>query len=390
MDKDRSSNRVEDERSQHGHLTEMPASTGKAPMRSPIVIGTSKGHPPRKIPINVPPPAVTAPLSQPRIVPVTVPTTQQVNVALFPPKPIIAVFGGTGNQGKSVVRALLNDGRYDVRIMSRNPSTKKCCAKFESMGATIVQGSMHHPEDVRRFLHGVYGVFFVTDFWDPESMGREDVVTKEVSRIAKESGVKHFVWSTTPNISWISKGRYHAPHFANKTKIDRFVKKLGFPSWTFVMPAFYYQNFTSYFAPTNENGILTWKIPLSEDKFLPAADIHDLGPTVLQIFNYPKMYHAKKIPIAGDNLHPQDYIVKLGLVAKLPVKVVLISPEEFAKLPIHGAKEIGEMFSYVRDYSYYGNKYDWHFGREVNPNMKTWEQYLRLEFQKSDEPTSPQ
>jgi len=269
-----------------------------------------------------------------------------------------------------------------VRILTRNSSGKRA-QKFGTRGVEVFMGNMHNPADVRRFLTGAYGCFGVTNFWDPESMGKEEFLGKQMAQIAKEVGVRHFVWSTLPNVNEISGGRYDVPHFTDKAKVNRFVQQLGFQYSTFVMPAFYYQNFGTFFAPKRDRDILTWTLPLDEDKFITAVDIRDMGMTVLQIFNNPQMYNYKEIAVAGEHLHPQDYIIKWALVTRQPAKVVLITPEEHAKTSQQAAKEMGQMFGYFRDHTYYGGKYDWTLGRQINPAMKTWEQYLRSEMQRA-------
>lgn len=302
-------------------------------------------------------------------------------------KPIIAIFGGTGAQGGSVVKSLLNDGRFSLRILTRNLNSKKAI-KFSKRGVKVFQGNMWNQDDLKKFLNGAYGCFVVTNFWDKECMGKEELLGKQIARIAREVGVRHFVWSTLPNVQKISHGKYNVPHFSDKARVNKYIKQLGFQYWTFVLPAFYYQNFTSIFAPKREDGVLTWRLPLNEESFITAVDIRDLGPAVLQIFNDPKSYHTKKIPLAGDNDHPQNYIIKLSLMTRQPAKVVLISPEGFGKAEKEYSKELSDMFSYFRDYSYYGGKYDWTLGKQLFPSIRTWEQYLKREMQKTQQEPS--
>jgi uncharacterized protein YbjT (DUF2867 family) len=51
-------------------------------------------------------------------------------------KPIIAVIGVTGAQGGAVARALIQNGKFAVRGMTRNPDTDK--AKAVAVSITIL------------------------------------------------------------------------------------------------------------------------------------------------------------------------------------------------------------------------------------------------------------
>jgi len=290
------------------------------------------------------------------------------------------VFGGTGKQGGSVAKALLRDGRWNVRVLTRNLQSKKAL-KLSTMFANFeaVQGNMHNVQDLRRFLTGCYGCFAVTNYWDPESMNKEEMLGKQIVQVAKECGVRHFIWSTLPNVQKVTGGKYTVPHFTDKAKVNNYVRQAGFETWSFVVAGFYYQNFAEFFPPRKEGNQLVWTLPMPENSFLTAVDVRDVGPVVLQQFINPQFFHNKKISVAGDNMHPQDYIIKFALITKNPAKVELILPEEYAKSGKPGAEELAEMFKYFCEYSFFGN-YDWTLGRQIYPAMKTWDQFVRSEW----------
>jgi uncharacterized protein YbjT (DUF2867 family) len=142
-------------------------------------------------------------------------------------KPLIVVFGGTGMQGKSVIKSLLLDGRWSLRTLARTPSSKEA-VKLSQKGVEVFAGNMHNDDDLRRVLKGAYGVFAVTNFWDPQTMGRETELGCKMARIARESGVRHYIWSTLPNVERITKGRFLVPHFTGKARVNPYIKGLGF------------------------------------------------------------------------------------------------------------------------------------------------------------------
>lgn len=46
----------------------------------------------------------------------------------------------------------------------------------------------------------------VTNFWDPESMGKETEQGRKLVDAAKKEGVDHFVYSSLPNCQKLSRG----------------------------------------------------------------------------------------------------------------------------------------------------------------------------------------
>jgi uncharacterized protein YbjT (DUF2867 family) len=141
-------------------------------------------------------------------------------------KKLIAVVGATGLQGGAVVRALQTSKQAKVRALTRNP------AKHSELADEVVQADLNRPETLTSAFEGAHGVFFVTNFWEE---GTDEVKQATAAvRAAKDAGVKHFIWSTLPDVEAISGGKFHVPHFTGKAKIDLIVKEAGFPKHTFV------------------------------------------------------------------------------------------------------------------------------------------------------------
>ena len=149
-------------------------------------------------------------------------------------KKLIAVIGATGQQGGGVVRALQASGQFKVRALTRNPG------KHRELADEVVEADLDRPETLKAAFEGAHGVFLVTNFRE-EGTDELKQATAAV-RAAKDAGVKHFIWSTLPDVEAISGGKFHVPHFTGKAKIDRIVKEAGFANHTFVIAPFYYQN----------------------------------------------------------------------------------------------------------------------------------------------------
>jgi len=294
-------------------------------------------------------------------------------------RPLIVVFGGTGKQGKSVIRYLLRNGKWRLRTLTRDPSSKKA-SKLRAWGIEVFEGNQHDASDLKRLLNGAYGVFALTNYWDPQTMGKEEALGKLMADVAFESGVKHYIWSTLPNVEKITQGKHKLPHFTDKAKVNKYIKSKGFEFYNFVLPAFYYQNFASFFSPNKVQDTLVWQIPLAEDKIITAFDVNDIGGVVSELFNNGIPNNKKKICLSGDQAHPQDYVIKFGLVTNRHSKVELVDPDYYLKTSNNPfAKEIVDMCKYFSEYPYF-NKLNWNSGKQIFPQMKTWEEYLKSEL----------
>ena len=158
-------------------------------------------------------------------------------------KKLIAVIGATGQQGGGVVRALQASGQFKVRALSRNPG------KHHELAGEVVEADLNRPGTLKAAFEQAHGVFLVTD-WEN---GTDEIKQATAAvRAAKDAGVKHFVWSTLPNVEAISRGKFDVPHFTGKAKIDQIVKEAGFPHHTFVIAPFYYQNLVARLAPQKQ------------------------------------------------------------------------------------------------------------------------------------------
>src|SRR5258707_8582586 len=156
-------------------------------------------------------------------------------------KKLIAVIGATGQQGGGVVRALQANGQFKVRALTRNPD------KHRELAEEVVEADLGRPETLKAAFSGAHGVFLVTNFQEAGS-GELKQATAAI-RAAKDAGVKHFIWSTLPDVEAISGGKFDVPHFTGKAKVDRVVKDGGVENYTFVIAPFYYQNLSGSFAP---------------------------------------------------------------------------------------------------------------------------------------------
>ena len=263
-------------------------------------------------------------------------------------KKLIAVIGATGQQGGGVVRALQAGGQFKVRALSRNPG------KHRELADQVVEADLDRPETLKAAFEGAHGVFLVTNFWE-EGTDELKQATAAV-RTAKDAGVKHFVWSTLPNVEAISGGKFDVPHFTGKAKVDSVVKEAGFANYTFVIAPFYYGNLIGALAPQKQaDGSVGWALPLDPDvRCLHMGDIRELGSIVAGAFAHPdEAGNGEYLPLVGDFLSFNEIVDTLNRQGhKFSFKQV---PKEVFATLFPGAAEIAEMFSYFQAHTYLGS-----------------------------------
>ncbi len=263
-------------------------------------------------------------------------------------KKLVAVIGATGQQGGGVVRALQASGQFKVRALSRNPG------KHRELADEVVEADLNRPETLNAAFEGAHGVFLVTT----SSLEGTDEFAQGTAavRAAKAEGVKHFIWSTLPDVKAISGGKFHVPHFTSKAKVDSIVKDAGFANHTFAIAPFFYQNLVGAMAPQQQaDGSMGWALPLDPSvRCIHMGDIRELGNIVAGAFADPDQAgHGEYLPLVGDFMSFNEIVDVLNRQGH-NFSFTQVPADVFATL-FPGAAEIAAMFSYFQAHTYLGS-----------------------------------
>jgi NmrA-like family len=203
---------------------------------------------------------------------------------------------------------------------------------------------------------GAYGVFLVTNFWETGTDERKQATA--AVRAAKNAAVKHFIWSTLPDVEAISGGKFDVPHFTGKAKIDRIVKEAGFVHHTFVVAPFFYQNLMGAVAPQKQpDGTFAWALAIDPTmRAIHMGDITELGNIVVGAFAHPdEAGNGEYLPLVGDLMSFNEIVDTLNRQGhKLSFKQV---PKDVFAAFFPGAAEVAEMFSYFQAHTYLGSSW---------------------------------
>jgi uncharacterized protein YbjT (DUF2867 family) len=298
-------------------------------------------------------------------------------------QPLIAVYGATSKQGRSVAVTLLESRRFRVRAVTRNRDSEGA-RSLERLGAeiaTVPAGLGHYKELVTAFA-GADGVFLMTPPVNPQD-DVELALGKQLADAAIEAGARHIVFSTLENVAKLTGGRKHAPHFTNKALVADYIR--GLPvSHSFVMLAFFYTNLLEYYVPRVEGSKLLMPIYLPEDFRAPFVDpVTATGPAVLELFSEPALYNGRTLPLVGDIISPREMVDTFKRVTGIEAEYrnaysregLLHYFPDFAANELLVEELIG-MVEYSVEYGYFAKDRDLDWSRRLNTASLTWEGLL--------------
>lgn len=274
---------------------------------------------------------------------------------------IIVVVGATGQQGGGVARAILDDPekRFAVRALTRRPDSDAAKA-LAAAGAEVVAADLDDEASVRAALEGAYGGFFVTAFWEYNSVEREQAHARALANGAAAAGLKHVIWSTLPDTrehiapdddrAPTLAGGYKVPHFDSKGEADAFFAEAGVPT-TYLSTTFYFDSFIDYFPPSrDDDGVLALRLPMGDAK-LPGIAAEDIGRTAFAIFaRGPEEFAGQTVSISGENLTGEEYAAAFSKVLGEAVEYRPLSLDEVRAQPTPGSDDFANMFFFYAEH----------------------------------------
>ncbi|KAL1749313.1 hypothetical protein HDZ31DRAFT_79143 [Schizophyllum fasciatum] len=139
---------------------------------------------------------------------------------------IATVFGASGLQGHSVVRALLKDGTFKPRAVTRDASSASAKTLADE-GCEVVQADTSDEDAVKAAVTGAETVFAVTI---PFASVPEVVQGANIIDASKEAGVRFLVFSTLPSANKLSGGKYcNVSMCEEKAQVQEYLDASGLP-----------------------------------------------------------------------------------------------------------------------------------------------------------------
>lgn len=297
---------------------------------------------------------------------------------------IITVLGATGVQGGSVARALLADGGFAVRAVTREAGAAKA---LTDLGAEIVVADLYDRDSLRKAFDGAYGIYMVTPFFNHLSPEKELEEVGNLIAAATATGPRHVIWSTLedsredipdeyPALPKFENG-YNVPHFDVKGGVaDKLFAESGLPV-TYVRLSNYFENLLVFDPPIRKaDGSIIVPLPIG-DATMSSMAPEDVGKAVTAIFRRPAETIGQTLGLSGQYLTGKDIAEAFSEVLGVPVTYEPLSHDEYRKLDFASAKEMGNMFQYYTDFGHRVlARRDRELTRSLVPNPVTLKEFL--------------
>ncbi|UJR20419.1 hypothetical protein I4U23_023550 [Adineta vaga] len=297
---------------------------------------------------------------------------------------LVTVVGATGAQGGSVVRSLIETGKYKIRGLTRDANSKKAQAlKQLNNNIEMVACDISKSSDVKRAFKDSWAIYALTDFWAQPDKPQAEIEQGTIMADAAASlKIPYYIFSTLEDVNKISGGKLDVPHFSQKAKIRDYIREKH-PNLKaiFVEPAMYMQNWQSFGKlPRLEDGTVIFPGPMNKSTKLNLVDIEDTGSVIREILKNPEKYVGQDICICGEEIKFEDVAKTFTKVTGIPSVVKSLTEEEFRQaqsfLPKHIQDDIFNMHKWFEQYGYYGKTKDWTTGKKL-AKLNTFEQWMK-------------
>lgn len=293
-------------------------------------------------------------------------------------KKVIVVFGATGAQGGGVVNALLVDGDFKIRGVTRNLSSEKAEA-LKSKGVEMVKADLDDVDSLKKAMEGAYGAFFLTNFWEHMDAKKEMSQLKNLADAASASGIQHVVNSTLEDtrkfvkegtMPYLEDGEFLVAHFDAKGEMQDYVGK-QVPT-TQMLTSFYSDNFINFgMGPKKGNDDEHFKItfPIGNAK-MPLQSAKDIGVFAVQLFKDPSTI-GTCVGCYAESLTGEEIANTFVKVFNTKVEYNAVPPSVYASFGFPGAAELANMFQFFDEYEAEMSK-----ARKPISGFQTLEEYL--------------
>ncbi|KAK3323102.1 hypothetical protein B0T19DRAFT_462409 [Cercophora scortea] len=283
-------------------------------------------------------------------------------------KKTVTVVGATGTQGKGVIAAFLNNPSYHIRALTRSPTSASALA-LSAQGLEVVQADINDPASLKAAFAGSHVIYAVTNFFEPfaalqSGLKALDVEVQQGINLANAAAatptLEHYIWSTLPNASAISGGKYLIPHFEGKNRVDAYIKDKLPALWakTTLFWVSYYGNnyaypmYTPYLIPTTGKYVQFGNYAPSTLIRTIGDVVTNVGPFIKAVVEQPdKTTRGAVVLAALPQTYTADELLQTWARVKgVKAQLVQVSGQAFSELWPVWADEMGVMMEFWEEF----------------------------------------
>ncbi len=252
----------------------------------------------------------------------------------------IFVIGGTGAQGMPIVRALVADRKYSVRVLTRDSTSPRAQALLALGNVSLLEGSFADEDVLREGFRGCDGAFVNIDGFNTGEK-TETFLAIRSYEIAIEEGIKFFVYG---NLDYALK---KSGHYDGKGRIAEWVlfqneenrDRMGAAVFTsgpyiemVISPG-------TPMTPSIEDGGVTWRVPLGKGA-VPHVALEDCGFYVRWLFDHPERTNGMNLEVAIEHMPYTDMAAAFEKVTGHPAQYIDTDLNTYWNRP--GLKEMAD------------------------------------------------
>jgi hypothetical protein len=260
----------------------------------------------------------------------------------------IFVIGGTGAQGLPVVSALVADGKYTVRALTRDLRSRRAQLLGALGKVQLVEGTFADEETLRAGFRGCDGAFINIDGFNTGEKTELYWAIRSYE-IALEEGVRFFVYGSLDYA--LKKAGYDSTfrtgHYDGKGRVGEWIlfqnrsnrDRMGaavFTTGPYMEMAI---SAMTPMTPSVEDGVVTWRVPLGAGA-VPHVALDDCGFYVRWLFDHPARTNGMDLQVAIEQVAYDKLAEAFTRVTGRPARYIDTSLEDYWSGPLARAANL--------------------------------------------------
>ncbi|MFL0292739.1 NmrA family NAD(P)-binding protein [Mycobacterium sp. SMC-18] len=259
----------------------------------------------------------------------------------------IFMIGATGAQGLPVARALVADGRYSVRFLTRDATSARAKSLLQLGGISALEGTFTDEALLREGFRGCDGAFVNIDGFNTGEK-TEMYWAMRAYEIAIEEGIRFFVYG---NLDYGLKkagydSKYRVGHYDGKGRVAEWILLQNQANSARMGAAIFtsgpYIEMTisplTPMAPSVEDGVVTWRVPLG-DGAVPHVSLEDCGYYVRWLFDNTDRSNGMDLEVAIDHISYRELARAFEAVTGHPARYVDTDIDAYWQGPLGGVAD---------------------------------------------------